>query len=162
VRRGDTVARGEGLRVHPGVRAAPAAGGWLIADGPWTGIATRFGTGACGACPLINLQVLFLPGDAGAPRLAFTESWLVEDEALETETDAEEPPFFARNARVAVSDDLRTLTIWEGVPSDDRSRISWTRSRLCYDERRQAIAACGRPVSERPPAGMPMPPDEPL
>jgi hypothetical protein len=161
VRRGDVVVWGEQFAVHPGIRAAPVPGGWLIADGPWTGIATRFGTGACGACPLISLQMLFVPENEGAAKLAFAESWLVEDEELEPDADPEEPAYYGHNARVAVSEDLRSISVWEGKPSDDRSKIAWVRSRLCYDDRRQAFATCGRPTSERPAPQMPMPPDEP-
>ncbi|NJO67469.1 MAG: hypothetical protein HC826_00255 [Rhodospirillales bacterium] len=126
-------------------------GGWLIADGPYLGSASRFGSGACGACPLIGLQVLYLPETKGQPSVAFADAWLIEDEDI-TEG-------LGRNARVQVSDDLTTITAWEGETPADARKMIWTRIRQCYDPSTHLFEECGQEEGVTPPIQVPLPPD---
>lgn len=154
LRRGAKTSFIDDLGLLPGSRIKPVAGGWLVAQGPYVGIASRFGSGACGACPLISLQVLFLPAAEGPPAVAFSDSWLIEDEDVNDGV--------GRNARVTISDDLATITAWEGEAPEDQPAVVWTRVRKCYDPARHTFVDCGREENVRPPVGVPMPPDEPV
>lgn len=137
----------------PGQRIKPVTGGWLVAQGPFVGTVSQFGSGMCGACPLISLQVLFLPATDAAPVVAFSDSWLVEEE------DVKEG--LGRNARVMISDDLVTITAWEGEAADDQPGMIWTRVRQCYKPASHTYEECGREENAKPPLDIPMPPDEP-
>lgn len=136
---------------RPGIR--PVTGGWLVADGPYVGAASRFGSGVCGACPLISLQVLFLPASDGPPMVAFSDSWIVEDEDVNGGA--------GRNARVTVSDDLKTITAWIGETAEDQAKVAWTRLRECYEPAKHTFIDCGVDENAKPPVDIPMPSDEP-
>ncbi len=153
VRRGSATSFVGDLTLAAGGRVKPVPGGWLIARGPYVGMVNRFGSGACGACPLIGLQVLFLPAGEGPPTVAFSDAWLIEDEDVHDGA--------GRNARVTLSDDLMTITAWEGDAPDDQPKLIWTRSRKCYDAATHLFADCGREENVKPPADIPLPPDEP-
>lgn len=142
------------LTLSPGARVKAVNDGWLIAQGPFVGQANRFGSGACGACPTISLQVLFLPAaNSSPPVVAFNDTWLIEDE------DVKEAG--GRNARVTLSDDLMTITAWEGEVPDDQPKALWTRIRKCYDGAKHLFADCAREENVKPPLDIPMPPEEP-
>jgi hypothetical protein len=130
-------------------RSARVDGGWLLANGPVTGTASRLGTGACGACPLVSLDVLFVPEAAGEPQPAYSGSWLVEDE---------DPESGLRNARVAVADDLRTIRVWEAEPDGGDGSAPWTYRRFCYEPQERSYRQCEERRNARPPGDLALPP----
>lgn len=85
--------------------------------------------------------------------VAFNDTWLIEDE------DVKEAG--GRNARVTLSDDLMTITAWEGEVPDDQPKALWTRIRKCYDGAKHLFADCAREENVKPPLDIPMPPEEP-
>jgi hypothetical protein len=153
VRRGAKSEFAADLSLFPRPAIKPVAGGWLVADGPYVGTVSRFGSGVCGACPLISLQVLFLPAAEGPPVVAFSDSWIVEDDDVGGGA--------GRNARVAISDDLQTITAWVGETGEDQAKVAWTRLRRCYDPAKHTFLDCGVEENAKPPFDIPMPADEP-
>lgn len=153
VRRGGKTSFVDATDLLPGQRIRPVAGGWLAAQGPYVGTVSRFGSGMCGACPLISLQVLFLPAADAPPSIAFGDSWLVEEEDVKQG--------LGRNARVTISDDLATITAWEAEAAEDEPKVIWTRVRQCYEPAKHSYIECGREENAKPPLDVPMPPDEP-
>jgi hypothetical protein len=150
VRRGDTVAFSpEALR--PDFKSAKVDGGWLLANGPVTGLSSRLGTGVCGACPTISLWVLYVPETDEAPSSAYAGSWQVEDE------DVSSP---SRNARVALADDLRSIRIWTAEPDDAREKAPWSFARFCYEAKDRTYKQCEERADVPPPTDIEMPPDE--
>jgi hypothetical protein len=154
VRRGEVRTLHRSLTVRPGFKVKALADGWLLVDGPYSGITGRVAGGSCGACPTISLDVLFLPkATTGLPGLAFSDAWAIEGDDME--------PGGSRDARVFIDGDLTTVTAWEADVADTGGRLVWTRVRHCYDAAIQAFKECGRHTDSSPPVDVGRPPDEP-
>lgn len=153
IRRGDRIVTHPDVELSESFRAARVAGGFILMNGPATGLASRLGTGACGACPRIWIGAHFLPEMDGAPQELFGESWIVEDEDIESP--------IASNARIAVAEDLRTIEVWEfDARAEPESERIWGYARHCYEEEARRYTVCATRANERPPAGLAMPPEE--
>jgi len=147
------VRRGAAVEVHPdvevsrAVRTTRVAGGFILMDGPATGLATRLGTGVCGACPRISVAAYFLPAAGGAPTTLFGESWIVPGENIDSPSGS--------MARIAVADDLRTIEVWsfENWAEVKYSRV-WRYTRHCYDEGARHYAECAAETGAKPPADL--------
>jgi hypothetical protein len=153
VRRGNGTLIQHDMQVSANLRATKADGGWLLANGPNEGMFNRFGTGVCGACPTIELSVMFIPDEAKPAVMAFAGSWLIEDPDLDSG---------GRNARVRVAEDQRTIEVWEAAPvrdakSGDLLDAAWTYSRHCYQPSRNEFQPCGREEGRPPPNDLDVP-----
>lgn len=151
VRRGESMMFSPAIELRENFRSAPVDGGWLIANGPVTGIASRLGTGACGACPLVRLDVLFVPEAAGEASTIYSGSWLVEDE---------DPGSGLRNARVSLADDLQTIHLWEAEPDGSDAGAPWTYHRFCYEPQAHSYRQCEERPESPPPGDLALPPAE--
>ncbi|MFO1152485.1 MAG: hypothetical protein U1E42_02305 [Rhodospirillales bacterium] len=155
VRRGETLTTVAETLVSPGLKMSPVKGGWLVADGPYTGEGDRFAHDECGGCPVISLRVFFIAAAGGPPVTAFDDAWLIEDADLATGDGA--------NARVTLRGDLGVIDAFEAeVDEEHGGRRQWSHVRHCYDADEHAFKECGRWPNVAPPAGAPMPPEAPL
>ena len=152
VRRGETVASQADVSVSPGLKVQPVKGGWLIADGPYTGDGGRLAN-ECGGCPMISLRVFYIAAAGGVPVTAFDDSWPIEE--------ADVIAGAGRNARVTLRPDLTVIDAYEAEPVEERSRPEWLHVRHCYDADAYAFKECGRWPEAAPPAGLALPPELP-
>jgi hypothetical protein len=156
VRRGDASLISPALEIHPLFRSRPTADGWLIADGPYTiaaGEARGQVGGGCSECPAITLQVLFLPRAGGLPIVAFADTWPMAADAIEAGA--------TRDARVAIADDLLTITAWEAGSDERRGNGDWTGVRHCFEAASATFRECGPRFEAAPPADLRLPPEAP-
>ncbi len=152
VRRGETVTRLADVSVSPGLKVHPVKGGWLIADGPYTGEGGPYASDECDGCLLISLRVFYVAAVGGAPVTAFDDAWPIED--AEVTADA------GRNARVTVQPDLTVIDAYE-ADVEERGHLEWDHVRHCYDADVHLFKECGRWPKAAPPAGIARPPEAP-
>jgi hypothetical protein len=152
VRRGETATSQPEVTVSQGLKTRPVKGGWLVADGPYTGEGGPFANDECGGCPLISLRVFYIAAAGAVPVTAFDDAWLIEDADAVSEGGG--------SARVMLQGDLTVIDAYE-ADVDERGRRAWSHVRHCYDADAHLFKECGRAPVTGPPPGLAMPPEPP-
>lgn len=111
----------------------------LIKAGPRT-FSTYYGSGQCGACARVSLQLFHVDRASGALTPAFSYRGIAE--------------FDVSDIDVELSPDWREVTVFEGRldPSDDSTRTTWHATTHCYRPATRTYELCRDRDDIAPPA----------
>ena len=125
---------------HLDLRELPS-GDALLKDGPraWY---SYYGSGQCGACPRVGIDVYYLDRSTGEISTAITHTGI--SEAGSNEED------------IAISPDWSTIRVFEGSTTygvQDPGAINWKETRYCYVAQNRKYEECG--ITDGVPAPVP-------
>jgi hypothetical protein len=153
VRRGETLTRSRLLGIEPDTRFKPVPGGWLLAVGPSTVMASPTAEGYCGACEETRMEMLFVPAAHAPPKSAFGDSWPAECECCA-------PNHGGCNPKIELAEDFQSLKVTVTAEDETGGGTTQTLIHYCFKTATHTFVECERqtvetsPMDEAPPPNL--------
>lgn len=144
VRRGNTLTRSRLLGIEPETRFKSVPGGWLLAVGPSTVMASATAEGYCGGCEETRMEMLFVPATNASPQSAFRHSWQSDCECCMPNSGGCEP-------KIELADDFQSLKVTVTAEDETSGRTTQTLPRYCFKTATHTFVECGRQPEALPP-----------